>query len=141
MIIAISLSRIIEHVYAHSALAVAQNPELERPPLLGEKQDAPLRVLAYHALCRILTELCPVVTLDGEVTEPSEADIICLNADVIGAETLGATLRLYIEDALCVLTLQGAWPERATAYSSIGESILKAIKTLKATTPYRIRRG
>ena len=141
MTIAISLSRILEHVYAHSALTIAENPELERPPLLGERQDAPLRVLAYHALCRVVTDLHPIATMITRVDEPSEAEIICIDAQVSGAETLGATLRIYIEDAICTQILRSIWPQRAEDYSTLSSSITNAVKTLKANCNYKIRRG
>ncbi|MDE6041642.1 MAG: hypothetical protein K2F99_08715 [Muribaculaceae bacterium] len=139
MTIAISFDRILQNVYAHSALELAQNPALDRPALLGERQSRPLRVLAYHALCRVVAELYPIVHLTDEITDPAEADIVMLLANVSGAETLGCTLRVYVEDAISSLVLQSAWPERADTYGEMGEGILKAIQILKAKCDYKIR--
>ncbi len=140
MIYAISVSRILDVVYAMSAITAESS---DRPPVIGERREKALRRLTYHCACRLLPALSGIVRLSEEPDDPSEAELIYFEGNVCNGDPIGATLRIYLENALAAALMAAVWQETdpavAQAYTAVVESNTLSLRNLSHTTDARIK--
>lgn len=102
--IALSVDRVLEAVYADTALHHFQQPDAF-PSVLGKANSAALRTLARNCCARIVYELIPAAS-GTSILNDSNPDIITIDFDT--AEEIPA-LREALECALSQAILAGAW--------------------------------
>lgn len=139
--ISLSIPKILESVYAHSAAEVVSTG-VERPEILGRSHETMLTVIARDIIAALAYAMMPIVT-DSNIAEKPIPEVITLEINVPGNVSEGM-LRAAIETAVASGVLARAWSGSESPmherYSKAFEMSLEALSNISGhhTMPGRI---
>lgn len=126
--ITLSLSRIADVVFAHSA-AISLDTSSPRPAVLNRSHSGMLGVMADNEIGRLLIELSGIVT---EIDSESDSDLRTIGLEVPATAPLGAWRR-SLENAVCCGVLAKVWADGPGAvYAADREALLASFRSLYA---------
>lgn len=128
---AISVSRVLESVYAFAALDYITVKE--RPVVLGRGQEQLLRKIIGNCMATLIAELIPVAVC-ASLGENSDMDIITVDFDLPDNGTSWVHLRPALEAALAAEVMHVAWSGADASLSGVYAEIAShGLKALKAS--------
>ena len=113
---AISLSRVLESVYAFAALDYITVKE--RPEVLGRGQAQLLRKVILHCMATMIAELAPVA-VGSSLIDHVDGDIITIDFDLSDSGNPWTHLRSSFESALAAEVMQVAWSGANTMLAGV----------------------
>lgn len=126
---AISVSRVLESVYAFAALDYITVKE--RPVVLGRGQEQLLRKIIGNCMATLIAELAPVA-VSASLGGKSDTDIITVDFDLPDNGTSWTYLRPALEAALAAEVMHVAWSggdeSLSDVYAKIASHGMKALK-------------
>lgn len=128
---AISVSRVLESVYAFAALDYITVKE--RPGVLGRGQVQLLRKIIGNCMATLIAELSPLA-VGSSLTDDRDRDIITVDFDLPDNGTSWTNLRPALEAALAAEVMHVAWSgadaSLSGVYAEIASHGLKGIKAM-----------
>ena len=113
MTIALSVERVLDSIYAYSAIDYFTSGE-DRPSVLGRDNSGALKRMASNAAAHIIFRLTPPAVATSLLDEP-DADIITVDFD---ADSPGmSNLRPALESAVAAAVMSVAWAGKNSAMS------------------------
>lgn len=129
--ISLSISRILESVYAHSAAEIVSTG-VERPEILGRSHEEMLKVITRDTIAALAYAMMPIVT-DSNIAEKPIPEVITLEIKVPDTVSEGL-LRAAIETAVASGVLARAWSGSESPmhrrYSKAFEMSLEALSNI-----------
>lgn len=109
--VSLDTERILENVYAYSALSYFSASVPDKPAVLGRGQKEALVKIILHRAAQIIYELSPFVVATSLVDSPERTDMITVGLELPDTTDERDALRLRpaLEGALTSAVLSSAW--------------------------------
>lgn len=142
--VSLDTGRILENIYAYSALGYFSASAAEKPEVLGREHKTALLTIIMHRAAQIVYELAPFVAATSLVDSPERTDIITIEFDL--PETAKAQevshLRPLLEGAVASAVLASAWcTVNASVCDRFNAMLCENMSKIRASRVFRGKPG